>query len=93
MEETSRANYAPKIQLAAEARERAEKERRAVKSLYMNPDSKPLLDDLLRFIETQSQGCKDKAVITDNELISTRSLHMLLMADIIKSYIENQRKV
>jgi len=82
-----------RLEAQAEKREQLLKERKAAKSLYLDPAAAPLLEDLQRFIETQVQGCKDLAATTDSEFIATRNLHMLLMGDIISSYITNQRTI
>lgn len=81
-----------RLQAQLDQQERLRKDREAAKSLYLPPEVQMVLDDIMKFIETQSQGCKDLAAMTDSKFISDRSLHMLLMADIIKQYITNQRK-
>lgn len=83
----------PALQAQAEKREQLIKERNAVKSAYRDIKDSPALADLIKFVEAQVQGCKDIASTTDNEFVSNRAGHMLLMADIIKQYIDNQTKI
>lgn len=87
------AKFTGKLEEQNAERERLTKEREAFRGAYREIANTPAFKDILRFIDSQIEGCKDRAVITDNAHVSEKHLHMLLMASIIREYIDNQSKI
>lgn len=83
----------PVLEAQKVAREELVKKREAAKSSYRDIADHPALNDLREFIDAQAQGCRDIAATTENAHVSEKHLHMMLMADIIKTYIDNQTKI
>jgi hypothetical protein len=79
-----------RLQQQKDQKEELARKRKAVRSFYKVPEAQPALEDLAEFIQSQIQGCIDRAAVTDNKTIEDKSLHMMLMADIIKTYLDTQ---